>query len=712
MSSAAVLENLLKKERLARKEAEELLEIKSLQLYQANEALRLLAGDLELRVQSRTKELEAKQKALEEALEAAELADRAKSAFLAHMSHEIRTPLNGIIGMHRLIARETLSQKQAEYTESIGTSAESLLRIINDILDISRMESGHLEIEKSEFSALALLDTVTEILETKALENETDLSVIYDAQAPQLFMGDAFRLQQILLNIVGNAIKFSPGGAVCVAFKAVDWLPGQCSIEFTIKDNGIGMGEEELVTIRTPFTQADSSISRRFGGTGLGLAISQRLINLLGGTMSIESEKDQGSIFTISIPLEVVVPKVERSQVFRESTWRTVVSAATPCHRESLASMLELEGSLPVRTGSIGEGLNACLASETQGEVLWLIACCGLSDTFVADWIPKLKTVPSFVRPVIFIPRRKNSLRMSLEPLEVMRWPISRRMIMRRIAKVTGADLNFSQLGGDNCKVLDRIRLDSLRILLTEDDPINQKVGSATLEQFGARVDVAGDGSEALQRVAEIPYDLILMDIRMPGMDGVEACRRIRAMGIETPVVALTADALQGEERFLEAGMDGYLSKPLMEDKLLKLFADLFEDLQENAREDKELAPAETSPVLDIDAFLSVVGGDAGVAQSLLQEFNQWGLQLLEAGEAHLETGEHEQATASFHQLSGAAYSVQAIELGEICLKLERALKEVELDLDEVEDLVRSAREAYGRYVAAGETIDWSIYKR
>jgi signal transduction histidine kinase len=216
--------------------------------------------------------------------------------------------------MQRLVRREPLSRRQTEHVEAIGTSANSLLGIISDILDISKIEAGQFTIENREFSLIEVLDMVQELLEAKALENNCSLSVIHDVHAPRLLMGDPLRLRQVLLNIVGNAVKFSPGGTVCLEVKTTHFEPGHCQIDFVIKDTGIGMSEEELRQVLLPFTQADSSISRRFGGTGLGLTISQKLIQLQGGQIEIESVKDEGSTFRFSLPFGAMAGRVYRGR--------------------------------------------------------------------------------------------------------------------------------------------------------------------------------------------------------------------------------------------------------------------------------------------------------------------------------------------------------------------------------------------------------------
>lgn len=709
MSEDSVFKRLLHRERAARKEAEQLLEQKALELFEVNEQLRKLAKDLDNRVKVRTEELEKNQQLLELALQDAKAADTAKSVFLANMSHEIRTPLNGIIGMNRLVMSESLNPKQEEYAESIRISAESLLHIIEDILDFSKIEANHLEIEEIEFSPLDVLDAVVDILDIKAANNRTEFTVVYDASMPRLLRGDPSRLRQVLLNIAGNAIKFSPEGTVFIKLRSTPKENNECLVEFLVQDTGIGMDEDELSEVFKPFTQADTSIGRRYGGTGLGLAISKKLTDMMGGEIQACSEKGEGSAFLIALPFRTSPGNVVDAPLFMGKDIGSVVTALRQFHRESITSMLELEGLSPQKTVSIEEGLSACQKAAGNGLVLWLISCADLTAQQVENLSLELKGLDNSIFPLLLLPAEWMHGSQMTAAIKSVRWPLSRRLLVRRIGDLL--DINGDMLSGKQPdENLEQVDLSAMRILLAEDNHINQQVASATLENLGAQVHLANDGVEALDMLGRYSYDLIFMDVRMPNMDGVETCKRLREMGLKTPVIALTADAMKGDkERFMQAGMNGYLSKPLMEDKLAAVLLEILSGTTGQGFKEYARKSNSSTPVLDIESFLKVLGGDLDMAKSLLSDFKEWGGKLMDAGKLHLESDEFKEATSVYHQLSGAAYSVQAIEIAEAAIELERLMKAGDTGSDRLSQSLEALNKAYQRFIDEEESRNWVI---
>ncbi len=495
-------------------------------------------------------------------------ANRAKSDFLATMSHEIRTPMNGVMGFTQLLQHSQLTEQQHEFVSAISSSAESLLRVINDVLDFSKIESGHMDIEASPFSLQTCIEDAVETVSTHAAEKHLDLAARMTAEVPSSIVGDSLRLRQVLVNLLGNAVKFTPSGEVKLEVSATSEASGRVLLDFSVTDSGIGIAPDRLDQLFKAFHQEDSSTSRRFGGSGLGLAICRRLVELMGGTISVKSSPAQGSIFSFQIsvpvahePAPVITPIPFPDLVGR----RALVVDGHAFSRQVIAELLGRWG-MDVRFAPSPE-YTATLLHDWQPQVLLLDSgCTGPADVTFATTLTRQGTAlfllcqPGDAHTLRELFGDANSATL-FKPLKVS--PLFNSLIAQ--AHSTTPRIMVSS----HAPVPQPSNVRSLRLLLAEDNVINRKLALAALAQMGCTADIAVDGHEALHATMTNRYDVILMDVQMPGMDGLEATRRIRDWEKKTGtppvrIIALTANALAGDRDIcLKAGMDEYLSKPI-----------------------------------------------------------------------------------------------------------------------------------------------------
>jgi len=637
----------------------------------------------------RTKELEKSNKELSAAKEKAEEASVIKSEFLANMSHEIRTPMNGVIGMTNLLFKTGLDEKQLRYAEAIKISGNSLLNLINDILDFSKIEAGKLNMEKISFSIVSVMDNISDIIGFKAYEKGIEFLCFPDPDVPDFLKGDPYRLNQIITNLAGNAVKFTNKGRISVKASLINESSNRVFLKFSVKDTGIGISADQQKKIFSKFTQVDTSTRRKHGGTGLGLAISRQLAEMMGGEAGVNSEKGKGSEFWFTA--EFTKDNKKKGKYKPDSDiekMRILVLTDNENLSEVLVKHFKYWKASAEKTNNTSDALNIINEASANGKPYDLILTdddtYGLKIIEFAEVIKKSESLFSTGLILVKYPEKLVNKSKELFEAEINK-PLRKSELIKSLDIFLKSDNKKSGIKKSESDEEEKNLKKNCKILIAEDNLTNQQVAEGILENLGYEADIAENGLKAYDMFINNNYDLVLMDIQMPEMDGIEATGKIRLFEkkekrVFVPVIALTAHAMMSDkEECINAGMDDYITKPLSFDAL----EGILKKWLKKEGLDHFFSETETNDVKiwDKEKFLNMLMNDQSLAERVLKSFLNSMPGMIKELKTLINSNSTKEAGYMGHKIKGAALNIAAPELSTIAMEIERDCNLVNIDL-------------------------------